>query len=115
MPYLAIHTNTDIPAAKHDTLLREASKQASESLGKPEQYVMVSLYPNESLNFAGNADPAAYIELKSIGLPESRALDLSASLCSFCEAHLGISPSRIYIEFSDAPRAMWGWNGKTFA
>ena len=26
----------------------------------------------------------------------------------------GIAGDRIYIEFADAPRRMWGWNGGTF-
>ena len=31
------------------------------------------------------------------------------------QAHTaGIEPERIYIEFSDAARSMWGWNSSTF-
>jgi phenylpyruvate tautomerase len=26
----------------------------------------------------------------------------------------GIDPDRVYIEFTDAPRKMWGWNSGTF-
>jgi hypothetical protein len=28
--------------------------------------------------------------------------------------HLAIAPERIYIEFSNAARQLWGWNGATF-
>lgn len=114
MPHLIIHTNTDISKDKHATLLADASKLTSEALGKSEQYVMASLYPNESIVFGGSAEPAAYLELKSIGLPESKTQELSSTLCAYCEEHLAIDPGRVYIEFSDAARAMWGWNNQTF-
>jgi phenylpyruvate tautomerase PptA (4-oxalocrotonate tautomerase family) len=26
----------------------------------------------------------------------------------------GVDPERVYIEFTDAPRKMWGWNNGTF-
>jgi phenylpyruvate tautomerase PptA (4-oxalocrotonate tautomerase family) len=63
---------------------------------------------------AGNRDPLAYLELKSIGLPAQRTKEFSALLCDLVSRELDIPPDRVYIEFSDAPRAMWGWNGGTF-
>jgi phenylpyruvate tautomerase PptA (4-oxalocrotonate tautomerase family) len=39
---------------------------------------------------------------------------ISEVLCNLVSAEAGISPDRIYIEFADAPRKMWGWNGGTF-
>jgi len=29
-------------------------------------------------------------------------------------SELGLPADRVYIEFADAPRSMWGWNGGTF-
>ncbi|MGD8630473.1 MAG: phenylpyruvate tautomerase MIF-related protein, partial [Gammaproteobacteria bacterium] len=58
--------------------------------------------------------PLAYLELKSIGLPESRTADLSRALCEMLADAAGIDPDRVYIEFTDAPRKMWGWNSGTF-
>ncbi len=114
MPYLSIQTNTDITVETRDTLLQQASQLVAQQLGKPESYVMVAIQPNSSMLFAGSDAPLAYLELKSIGLPEAKTADISASLCDLMQTHLGISRERIYIEFADAPRKMWGWNGGTF-
>ena len=83
-------------------------------LGKSENYVMVVLEPPSSMRFAGSEAPCAYLELKSIGLPTERTADFSDALCGLIEDQLGIPAARIYVEFSDAPRAMWGWNRRTF-
>ncbi len=113
MPYLKIQTNQTIAPDEAETLLSEASKLVAEELGKPESYVMVSLAPPVPMLFAGSNEPTAYLELKSIGLPESRTADLSKALCHLM-ANLNIDPNRVYIEFADAPRTMWGWDGRTF-
>jgi phenylpyruvate tautomerase PptA (4-oxalocrotonate tautomerase family) len=39
---------------------------------------------------------------------------LSKMLCDFVKEELNIPKNRVYIEFSDAPGKMWGWNGGTF-
>ena len=113
MPYLKIQTNQAISAGT-TALLRKASQLVAKELGKPEQYVMVALAPPVPMLFAGTDAPTAYLELKSIGLPGAATGHLSQALCALIEDELGISKERVYIEFADAPRAMWGWNGATF-
>jgi phenylpyruvate tautomerase PptA (4-oxalocrotonate tautomerase family) len=83
-------------------------------LGKPEKYVMVTIAPMQPMVFAGSDAPCAYLELKSIGLPTNKTKDLSAALCQLVHDSTGIKADRIYIEFFDAPREMWGWNEGTF-
>lgn len=114
MPYLKIQSNIAINEADAARLLAEASKRVAHELGKPESYVMVALEPPQPMLFAGSNAPLAYLELKSIGLPESKTPALSAALCALVESRLGIPTARIYIEFTNAPRAMWGWDGGTF-
>ena len=63
---------------------------------------------------AGTDAPLAYLELKSIGLPQSITPSASRALCDLVAGETGVPANRIYIEFSDAPRQMWGWNGDTF-
>lgn len=75
---------------------------------------MVSLEHNPNVLFAGSGDPLAYLELKSIGLPQEQTKTISAALCQVISNELGIAQDRIYIEFADAARHMWGWNGGTF-
>lgn len=114
MPYMKIQTNQDISEATQKTLLEKASATVARELGKPESYVMVTIDPPRPMFFAGSDEPAAYLELKSIGLPGSSTKELSAALCDLVSKELSIDQSRVYIEFANAERNMWGWNGTTF-
>ncbi len=114
MPLLSIETNVPADADTRRALLVSASTLTAEELGKSERYVMVRFTHNPNMLFAGDDRPLAYLELKSIGLPEEATPKLSAALCALVEERLGVPGNRIYIEFSDAPRRMWGWDGHTF-
>ncbi|MGH8476523.1 MAG: phenylpyruvate tautomerase MIF-related protein [Methylococcales bacterium] len=114
MPYLQIKTNQPIDARTGQQLLERASARVAQALGKPERYVMVEVSHNPTMLFSGTAEPCAYVELKSIGLPDSQTRELSHIICSLLGTELGIAADRIYIEFMDVPRKFWGWNGSTF-
>jgi hypothetical protein len=75
---------------------------------------MVAIEAGQDMLFAGSSDPLAYLELKSIGLLETATPALSAALCQLISAELGIEQNRIYIEFANAARHLWGWDGTTF-
>jgi len=113
MPFLKIQTNAQV--SWPDELLKKATLLLSDVLSKPEGYIMVSFESNPHMMFGGSEDPLMYIELKSIGLPQSRTKAISAALTEFLTGETGVPPDRIYIEFSNVDRAMWGWNGSTFA
>jgi len=112
MPYLKVQTNQK--AKDKDQLLKKMSQRLANKLKKPETYVLVSLEDDKDLIFGGTKEPAVFLELKSIGLKESMTEDLSDVFCSLVKEELGIPKDRIYIEFKDVPRKMWGWNGSTF-
>ncbi len=114
MPLLKIQTNAAYPAEKRSELLKEFSASVADMLGKPESYVMVSLEVTPHMVFAGEETPLAYLELKSIGLPGDQTRAFAESLCTLVSNHLGVASDRIYIEFADAARHLWGWNGGTF-
>ncbi len=114
MPLLQIDTNQLIDEAGQQALLDEASRTVAGLLGKPERYVMVAFEHKPAMRFAGSGEPLAYLELKSIGLPEAKTTELSRALAELMHKHLGVPADRVYIEFADAPRSMWGWNGGTF-
>jgi len=114
MPLLTIQTNQPIEPGAKPGLLKSASETVASALGKPEQYVMVNAHANRDMLFAGSDAPLAYLELKSIGLPEDKTRDLSLALCALIHENLGIDTDRIYIEFANADRHMWGWNSGTF-
>ena len=91
MPHLRIQTNgsTTLTAGKtSEAVLKKASRLVAQELGKPEQYVMVSLEPPSAMLFAGSAEPAAFLELRAIGLPIKKTGDLSRVLCELVEAEL---------------------------
>jgi len=113
MPLLTIHTNVERPQQVGE-LLGRLSREVAEMVGKPERYVMIRLQCSADMLFAADDKPSAYLELKSIGLPEDRTTRFSESLCQLMEQHLGIPRDRVYIEFSNASRHLWGWNGATF-
>jgi phenylpyruvate tautomerase PptA (4-oxalocrotonate tautomerase family) len=117
MPLLKIVTSAETPREpQRSELLRAASSLLARQLGKPEAYVMTCLMPEASMTFAGNAEPSVYAELKNVGLftPE-HTRRLSAELCALLSKALGVPPSRIYLEFSNAEPHLWGFDGDTLA
>lgn len=112
MPLLEITTNTKIDNSLN--IAEQASALTAGLLGKPESYVMVKLITEQNLIFAGSDKPAAHVKLKSLGLPEDKTADFSASICAFINDQLSIESARIYIEFANPERHMWGWDNRTF-
>ncbi len=116
MPMFSVETNVKLDDEENSSahITTALSKAVAEMLGKPEQYVMVNLKMAQDLCFAGSHAPAAYAQLKSLGLPENKTAEYSATLCELIHRELGVPPERIYIEFSSPERHMWGWNNNTF-
>ncbi|MFP4662314.1 MAG: phenylpyruvate tautomerase MIF-related protein [Halanaerobiales bacterium] len=112
MPYLKLQTNATIEDSKE--LVKGLSRLIADELSKPENYVMVALQDETILSMAGFFEAAAYVELKSLGLPESVTARLSRAICDYLEDKANIPQERVYIVFSDIDRKMWGWNGGTF-
>lgn len=114
MPTLAIKTNAPLSDERRGALLRAASATVARLLGKSEAYVMVICDSSPCMLFGASEAPTAYLELKSIGLPRERTAEISAALCALINRQLAVPAERIYIEFADAERALWGWSGRTF-
>jgi phenylpyruvate tautomerase len=114
MPYLRIATSKSVDAETKHRLLTTASKIVAGELQKPEQYMMVSLDDAVPMVFGGTAEPCAFLELRGIGLPESKTGRLSQLLCVLMEAQLGVPQNRVYVNFAAVAPNLWGWNGETF-
>ena len=112
MPLLNIKTNIIIE--NKSCFAEAASSITAEMLGKPESYVMINIEDDQCLIFAGNNNPCALLSLKSLDLEESLTTTFSKRLCEFIQTQTTIEASRIYIEFSNPERHMWGWNSRTF-
>jgi phenylpyruvate tautomerase PptA (4-oxalocrotonate tautomerase family) len=117
MPLLHISTsNPPAEELQRAQLLKDLSALVARLLGKPERYVMISLTAREHMLFGGSNAPACYAELKNVGtLTPDQTEELSKALCQELSRGLGVAQDRIYIEFTNAEGAMWGWNGGTFA
>ncbi|MEG3436235.1 phenylpyruvate tautomerase MIF-related protein [Pannus brasiliensis CCIBt3594] len=117
MPLIKIQTSVPSPADETvDELLKTLSSKLAKHLGKPESYVMTALESDARMTFGGTFDPVCYIEVKNIGrmTPEQTQI-MSNDFCQEIQSRLGVPKNRVYIEFADAERHLWGWNGGTFA
>jgi phenylpyruvate tautomerase len=90
------------------------SKAVAETIGKPEQYVLVTINPAVML-LSGKPGNAAFADVRSIGgLSGDVNRLLAQRVCALLSDALGIPPDRVYLNFTDVKAANWGWNGSTF-
>lgn len=114
MPLLKLETTVALSDEKRTALLSPLSKIVAETIGKPEQYVLVSVSPAAML-MSGKPGPAAFVDLRSIGgLGSQVNQQLSRKICALLKDSLGIPPDRVYLNFTEVEAANWGWNGNTF-
>jgi len=64
--------------------------------------------------FGGESQPTAFVLLKSIGLPADRCAEFSERICQFLNDEMEVPADRVFIEFVDLKRNLFGWNGNTF-
>ena len=114
MPLLKIQVNTTVPEEKAEALLSQGTDLIVNEMNKPREYVQVVLESEVAIAFAGSREKSAFVELRSLDLSEDTAKQLSEKICSLLEAELAIPSARVFINFFDFPRPMWGWDGKTF-
>jgi phenylpyruvate tautomerase len=116
MPLLNLFSSAkqpDEPALAQ--MLKSLSSLLAHELGKPERYVMVGLAPRLEMSFAGSREPACYAEFKNVGqLSDDKIEHLSQVLCAAIAQALALPQDRIYIEFTNADGALWGFDGGTF-
>lgn len=114
MPLLKLQTSASLSEDKQQKLLTTLSKIVSESIGKPERYVMVTVQTS-AMMMSGKYADAAFADIRSIGgLNKEVNRQLSQKLCGLLNETLGIGADRIYLNFTDVSANHWGWNGDTF-
>ena len=115
MPLIQVHLNTDGPE-NLEAFQGALSELLAKGVGKSEDYVMTRISSDEAISFARSTEPAAYVEVKNIGtMSPDQTASLSESICGAIATHANVPGDRVYIEFSDAQRHLWGWNGRNFA
>lgn len=94
--------------------MADLSLLVAEILGKPEEYVMVTISPAAIL-MSGRPGDAAFVDVRSIGgLSVDKNRQLSQKICGLLNRSLSVPPKRIYLNFTDVEAANWGWDGNTF-
>ena len=114
MPYLLIQTNKGIREEEQSRLVSEASKIVATALNKPEKYVMVAWAPAPKMTFDSDPNGAAFLELRSIGIPEAGRQTLPGALAKCMSEHLGIDADRVYLVMMDVPGKYWAQGEQTF-
>ncbi len=116
MPSLRIETNVALEADQARDLVAKATSLVADVLEKSERYVMVIIHPGVVMAMGAEAgEPAAYVSLVSLGLPEGAPTRLVEGLCGLLEAQANIPQDRVFVELRDHPRTLFGYNGKPFA
>jgi phenylpyruvate tautomerase len=114
MPLLKLETTVALSDDKRNTLLGSLSKAVAGTIGKPEQYVMVSI-SQAAMVLSGKTGEAAFVDIRSIGgLTGEVNHKLSQQICKLLNDSIGVAPDRIYLNFTDVAAGNWGWNGSTF-
>ena len=114
MPLLRLETNVALTEEKRATLLAALSKIVAGTIGKPEQYVMVTVTPVAML-MSGKPGDAAFVDLRSIGgLNNDVNRILAQKISQTLTEALGVPRNRLFLNFTDIAPENWGWNGNTF-
>ena len=114
MPLLKLETTVNLSEDQRQALLASLSKTVAETIGKPQQYVMVAA-SQAAMQMSGNAGEAAFVDVRSIGgLSDDVNRRLSQKICKLLNETLGVPQNRIYLNFADVKASHWGWNGSTF-
>src|SRR5262245_36898475 len=114
MPLLKLETTVALDDNQRQQLLASLSKILAETIGKPEQYVMVTI-GSAAILMSGKPGHAAFVDIRSIGgLSGDVNRKLSRDICELLKDALGIAPERVYLNFADLEAGSWGWNSATF-
>ncbi|CDJ48916.1 macrophage migration inhibitory factor, putative [Eimeria brunetti] len=114
MPLCRIITSANFEKAAADALLLDVETALSKVLGKPAQYINVSLTRGE-MRHAGSSDPAASVCISSIGSISSRTNStLCVEIATICEKRLGIPVDRVFFSFADYSAANIGIGTRVF-
>ena len=114
MPLLKLETTVALSDDRRQQLLASLSRIVADAIGKPEQYVMVTIGPAAIL-MSGKAGDAAFADIRSIGgLGPDVTRQLSQKVCALLAQSLRVPQDRVYLNFTEVEAGNWGWNGNTF-
>ena len=113
MPLIKLQTSVKIQDKA--ALALELSRVCAQCTKKPEAYVQSVVEDDAVIAMAGKITDSAFVEVKGIGgLTPAVNKALSEAICKALEGKLKISPSAVYINFTEVAASSWGHNGSTF-
>ena len=117
MPHLRIETNVksrDI--GDMQKCVEEFQEEFQKIIGKPDQYVAVTLIPDVAMTMGKDANvPTAQATLTSIGkLGIEENKNISAGLFPIINNKLKVESDKCYIIFNDVKTSDVGYKGTTF-
>jgi phenylpyruvate tautomerase len=114
MPLMTIRSTATIDDSEVGPMLAACSAKLAELLAQPEAYVMTLFERSTGMTMAGTADPCCLVEVRSIvELTNDQTRAVAGSFCSLLGEVLSVPADRIFLNFTDFRRAMWGFNGST--
>ncbi len=116
MPLITIRSAAAVSDEAVDPLLSACSAALAETLAQPEAYVMTLFERSAGMTMAGTSEPCGLVEVRSVvELVGDQTQAVTGVVCALLGQHLGVPPERIFVNFTDFRRAMWGFNGATLA
>ena len=116
MPLMTIRSSVKIDDTAVGSMLSACSARLAELLAQPEAYVMTLFDRPARMTMAGTANPCCLVEIRSVvALSNEQTRAMAQAFCPMLTEHLGVPPNRIFLNFTDFPRSMWGFNGSTLA
>tara|TARA_B110000305_G_scaffold200153_1_gene227220 strand:- start:529 stop:882 length:354 start_codon:yes stop_codon:yes gene_type:complete len=117
MPLVKINYSSGPTKDILNSLSRSLTQLIAKTLGKSEEFVMIIFERTVLQSFGTDTiSPSLYIEVKNVGVlsPQITSI-LSSGITQICSKSIEVKPSRIYLEFQESERHLWGWNGSTLA
>ena len=114
MPYIDVHTNTELPREKTEALKSEIARVLADSFpGKTENWLMLRFNGGEDMFFGGSAAPCAMIDVFIFGAQAKKNYDkMTAAVTELIAEECAIPAERIYVKYTECDK--WGWNGGNF-
>lgn len=111
MPFIEVKTNQNID---DKTIIKSELGTAITAIpGKSEGWLMVEINDSLDMYFKGSDAPCAMFEVAIFGRASDSAYDdLTKRLCEISEKHLGVSPDRTYVKYTEIEH--WGYNNFNF-
>ncbi len=114
MPLVKIDTSAQLTVEIKQQIVAELSKLVAQTIGKPEQYVMVTIAPAQIM-LSACSEPAVFADVRSIGgLTSAVNGELCKGICDIFKRHAAIPAERVYANFTEIAPANWGWRSSTF-